>query len=254
MKFRLSCYVVFIVVFYLMAGSAGFGAETDGKPVVSRQGRALTFWYDQAAFEAAVPGLTVEDWSGTNVNPGASQVDLGPFDSTTDNECFSPGAITAGISVRGVDDPTLQVYGVNADGNSTVRLGPGSLINDYRIDFHRSANAFGTRIFTVLNPGSTLHIDVYNTAGAIIDSDTITDLSWDDPGTFWGVTPDEFSRQIANASTPLVRSFFNFLNASSEFTGIKIFPFESVRSSISIETEYRGWGFWISSLKSSGRS
>ncbi len=187
-----------MVIVYVIIGlcmSAHSETSIDSDRPVCRQGRALTFWYDQAAFEAAHPGLSIESWDLTNVPPGLHGYGYGPFNSTTDNECFSPGAIIEGINV-GITDCYMMVWGIGASENSTVRFGPTASSDDYRVDFDRNTLAFGTRVF-MNETENLLHIDVYNSLGGIIDSDTISDISWDDPGTFWGVSSDHPTPDIS---------------------------------------------------------
>ncbi len=47
----------------------------------------------QADFETAYPGLPVEYFEEAPVDPGIILVRIGPFDSTADDFCFSPGDI-----------------------------------------------------------------------------------------------------------------------------------------------------------------
>ncbi|NOQ22226.1 MAG: hypothetical protein GQ565_06215 [Candidatus Aegiribacteria sp.] len=64
---------------------------------------AVTFYTDQTSFETLYPGLTKEDYSNTNVPVNTVQTADGPFNSLTDNACFSPGDIVDGISLDNLE-------------------------------------------------------------------------------------------------------------------------------------------------------
>jgi len=96
---------------------------------------------DLGAFLAAAPGVVVEDFEGANPGPGEAAACDGTFSSTTDNECFSPGAIREGVVLRSVWSNQLviirppliglasTVVGLNSAGDVAEISFPGGEVN-----------------------------------------------------------------------------------------------------------------------------
>ena len=77
----------------------GLTATADGlQSRTSTVTASLIFFTDRATFEAAAPGLTLEDFNNGNVGPGGV---VGCGDPLVNGDpCFAPDGIEDGISLR----------------------------------------------------------------------------------------------------------------------------------------------------------
>jgi len=152
-------------------------------PTPAGQFRSLTYYNNRAVLDAAFPGLTQEDFSGTNLPPNAVGACLGPFNSATNNACFSPGAIVDGISLDNAQLGDNVVLTIGFLGVTSVSVGPNTFDDDAVITFSGPTNAFGADI---VNPFGTimLDIEVFGPNGSL---GTTTATSGITPA-FWGVS------------------------------------------------------------------
>ena len=147
---------------------------------------AVTFYTDQTAFETLYPGLTTEDYSGTIVPPNSVQSDFGPFNSTTNNQCFTPGAIVDGISFDNLNSGDNVVLTPPFLGVTSVTIGPNTFSHDSEFSFSIPVNAFAVEIVMPMAAG-TVDIEVFGASGSIGTTSSTGDLA----GVFWGVYSDE---------------------------------------------------------------
>jgi len=152
---------------------------------------ALTFFNDRATFQAAYPGLSLEDFSGTLVPPDSVLSCPPPFNQFTNNSCFGPGAIMPGLSVELIDNGnsgenvvlTPAFLGVNC-----VTVGPNSFGDDSRIDFDPPIRAAGLDLLSPISGAITFDIEVVGPAGSL---GTTTAVSCFTAPCFWGVASDD---------------------------------------------------------------
>ena len=147
---------------------------------------AVTFYTDQGAFEGLYPGLTTEDYSGTIVPPDSVQSDMGPFNSTTNNLCFTPGAIVDGISLDNLEGNMDVVLTPPFLGVTSVTVGPNIFADNGVFEFSVPVNAFGIEIVMPMAPGP-VDIEIFGASGSL----GTTTASGAVPGVFWGVYSDE---------------------------------------------------------------
>ena len=69
------------------------------EPPSPRPWAVLTYYTDRPTFDTDAPGLPVEDFEASNVPPGGITADDGPFNSATNNLCYSTGALIDGFSI-----------------------------------------------------------------------------------------------------------------------------------------------------------
>ena len=143
------------------------------------------FYTDQALFESLYPGLTTEDYSNTNVSPNSSDSDGGPFDSFTNNNCFSPGDIVEGISLHNLEGNENVVLVPPLMGVTSVTVGPNEFEDNAVYSFSVPVNAFGIEIVMPLESGF-VDIEVFGIGGSLGTSSSIGSLE----GVFWGVYSD----------------------------------------------------------------
>ena len=149
----------------------------------------LTFYTDRASFQAANPGLTLEDFSGTSVPPNSALSCGAPFNSSTNNACFTPGAIVDGISVDvvvlvGLGNGvvlTPPIFGV-----PNVAVGPNQFGNDMRIDFTVLVDAFGADLICPFGP-FTFNLEIFGSGGSLGTTTAVCGAG----GNFWGVDSTE---------------------------------------------------------------
>jgi hypothetical protein len=162
------------------------GAPAAAGPPAAPVG-GLVFFTDRTLFETTCPGLTREEFANTLVGPDDVEACNGPFDATTDNACFAPGGIAAGISFDRIGtsgDPGMAVLTPSFLGVVSVAVGPNFFLDDMVIDF------------TVIGTGGSLGV---------------TTAVCGPGGNFWGVTSDreilsiELSQQIGGINGELLR-------------------------------------------------
>ena len=117
MRERVSLLIAFAILF------AGAGQVRAG----------LIVYTSQSAFEAAVAGLTKQDFSAAQVPDGSSAFITGPLTSATDNAVFSPGDIVPGLSISSAGSSSL--------GNMLYIPGVGTVGNDVRGVYTNGSNA-----------------------------------------------------------------------------------------------------------------
>jgi hypothetical protein len=149
--------------------------------------RTLAFFSDRASFRAICPGLAFENFGNTNVPTGAITACDPPFNSATNNACFSPGDIVAGVSLNIQQGPPQQlvVIGLNGLGNSNVAVGPNTFLDDGIIELTVPANALGLDVWNPFGPGTWL-VEVFSGVTSL----GVTAVNGGPVPTFWGVASD----------------------------------------------------------------
>lgn len=127
----------------------------------------LNFFTDRASFQAAFPGLTLEDFSENNLPPNsvATCTDT-PVDSTTNDQCFSPGDVVEGIALDDITTPNNMVlltppfFGTTCDA-----VGPNTFVDDGEIVFDPAIRAVGFDM--QCNVADTIGIEVFGPGGSL---------------------------------------------------------------------------------------
>jgi hypothetical protein len=141
----------------------------------------LTFYTDRTVFNAAHPGIPLEDYSNNELPPNSVLQCPGPFDSNTNNGCFLPGNIQPGIQVVNTTGNDLVLltppfFGVNCDA-----VGPNTFTDDGELDFNPPVMAVGLDLNS--NVADTYNIEVFGPGGSL----GTTTANGNIPGLFWGV-------------------------------------------------------------------
>lgn len=170
------------------ADTAAAPPAPQGTPAAPAGG--LVFYNNRGTFMADFPGLTSEDFSGTSVAAGGIETCTPPMNSSSNDVCFSPGAIVDGVSID-VQITTGGGLGVviapPALSVTSVAVGPNSFADDMVIDLTAPAWAFGLDLLCPLAT-PTLDITIYGQSGVIGNT---TSICGGPPGTFWGVGAGE---------------------------------------------------------------
>ncbi len=125
----------------------------------------LTFFNDRLAFQAAAPGLPLESFSLTSVPPNSVTACPGPFNASTNNACFSPGAILPGIEVDNLQGNLNVVLTPPFIGVTCVSVGANTFVDDSVLRFTPTVNAVGVDIVCPLG-ACNVNIGVIGTAGS----------------------------------------------------------------------------------------
>lgn len=162
---------------------------------------SLVFFTNRLAFNGiCCPTLlALEDFEQTNIGPNSIVACPGPFNSTTNDACFSTGAILNGISIDSIPASgemgemvviTPFVFGVT----SSV-VGPNYFSHDTEILFpNNDVKAVGMDILAPLAPGTTVSIQIFGIGDTLLGVTTATALS--PPGAFWGVISNQIITRI----------------------------------------------------------
>ncbi len=129
---------------------------------------------DPAQFLQAVPnGLAFETFDNTPV-PDLQVGVCGPTISATSNDaCYSPGAIQSGVTVSapGSAANDLVVLGSGFIGNPTPVVGAAAFIDSTRVDFDPPVFAFGLELW--INAFDLVGYTVLDPAGATISTSSV---------------------------------------------------------------------------------
>lgn len=142
----------------------------------------MVFYTDQALFESLYPGLITEDYSNTNVPPNSMGIAQGPFNSFTDNNCFSEGAIVEGISIDNWTVNENVVLTPPFMGVTSVTVGPNEFDDNTEYSFTVPVNVFGVDIVMPMGDGG-VSIKVYGESGYF--QSFFTEVT--PAGVFWAV-------------------------------------------------------------------
>jgi len=163
-----------------------FDTSCSDVPQCPMQDRTTEFFTDKELFEDTCTDLNFEDFENSNVPDNNSQSCPNPFNTFTNNACYSPGVLIPGFSVLAEDPPNpalaLLVLAPGALGVPSTVVGPDSAINPTIVELD-DANAAGIE-FLLLNPGAIVNnvvaVDVYGpgnqflgTQGIQVDDNSI---------------------------------------------------------------------------------
>lgn len=125
---------------------------------------------DRAEFEALFPLLSTEGFEAGDLGGSGAVACPSPLDSSSDNSCFSPGDLIAGVEYRVQDSPLINQLSLSAPrpGRSTS-LGPNGFSDFVIVSFSGSrTNAVGLDLYCFVNPGQA-SIRFYSADGLITE-------------------------------------------------------------------------------------
>lgn len=174
---------------------------SDKAPSVILNTEALTFYTDRPTFDADFPGLPVEDFEGTNVPQNSVNACPGAFNSTTNNACFSPGAILDGISIDNLQGGSNVVLTAGFLGVPSTIVGPNTFVDDLEISFpNNDVNAVGLDLYDPGNGPQTFNVEIFGISGSLGTTTTTSGVA---TGVFWGVgSTDIITRIVFTSLTP----------------------------------------------------
>lgn len=174
----------------------------------------LTFYTSQATFEAAHPGLPVEDFEESPVASGALVPFAEPLNSTTTAAgAFSPGDILEGLQIQTITPSSatpLSVIGDNYAGlmtNASKMVCSSATADDLKLTFPSfNAYAIGMDLLpaSLGGPDETVYIAVYGVLGNLLGTTALSaSLSQE---TFLGMSSNQLISTITATTTTPPRS------------------------------------------------
>lgn len=175
---RLLPFLALLCTTVLTAGPA--------KPLVS----AITFHTIEEEFDAAFPGLRVDDLEDVNVGPGMIMACPSPASSASSNLCFDAFDIAPGVSLGHVG-PSRPNDGLAIAGPGFAGLPDRSVLANYftdsfRVDFDKGTMAVGMSLVR-LGAGTTCDIVARARDGTVGTLQTPCDAR----GRFVGISSNE---------------------------------------------------------------
>jgi uncharacterized repeat protein (TIGR01451 family) len=200
------------------------GPYTGARPPLPADVRGtITVFTSRATFNAAFPGLTLEDFEGGNAAAGGFSVCDAPLDSSGDATCgFAPGELLSGFAVQ--DNPigpsagSMILLGNGTSLNATNVIVSNTFADSFDIIFNPPIDAAGMDLHSTPGPGEgppdVLAVTIFDASDTLIGSDPAAAGSG--PGNFWGVS----------STTPIRR--INILSSSNAAEGIDNLAFNGV--------------------------
>jgi len=156
----------------------------------------------RSAFETNFTSLVFEDFEDGDVDPGNVEACAAPLDSTTNDNCFTPGEIPAGIRFLdnyGPDFDGLALLGTGSFwGNVSKYINANYFVDSFDMYFTQPVNTVGFDLTSLF--GSSIEaITLYGEDGEMLfrfqGTSTLN-------GTFWGVhTPALIGRINLDSNT-----------------------------------------------------
>jgi len=195
----------------LLAASAHAGTAPSGVSARAQPQGSLQFFSDEAAFTAAlgVPShLTVETFdNGQPVGPFPATCP-GPFSSTTNNACFTPGQLAPGFELNASSATGgLVVMPAGFFAQPTRIVGASTFADATIASFAPAVNAAAADVYGGINTDTyAVDVSVYDEAGGLLGTTTVTA----------GPTRGDFVFLGVTSPTPIGRIVFDGQNGGGE--------------------------------------
>jgi hypothetical protein len=148
---------------------------------------ALITFASRAAFDAAAPGLTVEDFEDAVVAAGSVEAFDEPLDSATATALFPAGSILPGLTL---DTPSDFDFDLALVGAGFAGIPTNAVFSNFFVDTLNvrlaSGSAVGLDVFSIFED-STITISVFGAGDALLGT---FDIAAGTAGTFFGVAND----------------------------------------------------------------
>jgi hypothetical protein len=178
----------------------------------------LTIFSDETQFNSICTSLPSEDFANTLVPPNSAVNCPSPLNSSSNNSCFTPGAVIDGFSLSGIpngEDGSLAVVTPTAFGNVNVLVGADFFVDNNEFTFDNGGvSAVGVEIFALFGSPST-QVDIFGPGDILLGSINIETSS---NGVFFGVISDSPITRIT--FTAYADLFTNLSFGDCEFANI----------------------------------
>lgn len=156
----------------------------------------LVFYLSRAAFNAAAPGLPIEDFEEANVAPGTVVGMDGDLDKNTSNAFFAPGEILDGLRLREAPPEAsrgIAITGAGFAGVPSIATFANFFVDTYNMFFYNNdTTAVGVDLHSIFDP-STLEISIFGLGDVLLG---MTRSPATPGGVFWGVSSDDIITRI----------------------------------------------------------
>lgn len=159
----------------------------------------LVFFSDPLSFNESCEDLAFEDFSDTKVVPNSSLACTGPFNSMTDDNCYSQGALVPGFSLTSVPEGTNSLVVITPPQFTLTNTaaGPNSTSDNTQITFDPPESGVGLFTVTPLSSG-ILTVEIYGPDDALLGT-TDLNMEQNNVGVFLGMTTENtVSRIVLN--------------------------------------------------------
>ncbi|MEM9595459.1 MAG: proprotein convertase P-domain-containing protein, partial [Acidobacteriota bacterium] len=177
--------------------------QKDNAPsaTVEAERGALTFFPDRVSFDAAFPGLPVEDFEAGAVALVDVVACAAPLDAGGDGTCFGAGDLLDGIVFQdtpGPDSDGLLLVGDLALGNSSKVLATNSLGDAHEIVFPEPVEAVALDLFNFPGAADAVTVEIFGPGDALLG---MTSTPSSATGEFFGVSsPDPIARLVITST------------------------------------------------------
>lgn len=165
-------------------------------------GDGIDFYTDAALWSGACPvstSLTSESWSNTLLGPNSVLgCDL-ILNNLTNDGCFAPGGIVAGIELASIDFTGTVIATTGFVGVPSNAVGPNNFVDNAVINFTLPANSVAFEFITPLDVPTDFIVEFFGASGSLgvatvtsngntpvffgaIASENITSIVFDDQG------------------------------------------------------------------------
>lgn len=151
----------------------GDGEAISAKPLASKdiptKAVTVTFFNNQAAFTAAAPGLTLEDFENGSATPGQLVGCPSPLSNSTPGVCFAPGELVDGFSFSATTGITVSLGPGTVPVNPTAWIAADLFVAGSFFEFSDpDVFAVGFELFSFFNVQLT--VSVYGEGGVLLGS------------------------------------------------------------------------------------
>lgn len=178
---------------------------------------ALIYYANEAAFDAAAPGLATQTFASANVAAGNVAGIGNPLNSSTNNAVFSSGDILAGLSIAasgGNPGQELAVAGVGFSGNTNKAVFANTFVETLNLSFGPAVTAVGLGLLSEYE-SSNFTVSIFNAADVLIGSTLVTGVPNSGAGGFLGI--------IASGGDVIGR--INLSSATGQAEGVDLVKF-----------------------------
>lgn len=188
--FSITLFLIFscLSITWAQESSNKTDADADNDPV---------FFSDPLTFNQSCEDLAFEDFDDTNIDPDSELSCPGPFNSLTNNDCYSDGALVEGFSLSVLEGEMFDLVVITPPlfGLITTAAGPDTLKDGTEINFDPPQSGVGLSIVTPLSSG-ILTVEVYGPDDALLAT-TDLNMEQNNEGVFLGVTTEDTITRIA---------------------------------------------------------
>jgi hypothetical protein len=162
--------------------------RSEAMALPAAMGAGFTAFDSREAFEGSAPGFVLEDFEGAVTE--TAEACFGTFDSATDNDCYSPGTIVEGISLRSLEWDRMVVLVPPVAGVSSTVVGPNAVGEAGEIAFTNEdgVDAVGLDLLAPLGGPGTVSIELFGLDGESLGG-TVADVGATS-GIFWGIVSE----------------------------------------------------------------